>query len=579
MNKFLIKKLFFIFILCSHLILVAAEEILNKTNATWSTVLPGVVLCRPVETSYGFCIVTDARDVIAYSKDGQQIWEKSIGRSRNVELSVLKDDFLVILEKNENKLKILNPSGNEIWTKALDFFPRERALVGYDGRFYVYSENKICCFGINGICKWEKETPHQKNIPVQQLPDGSLVIFLSETQGKTLGLRISPFGEEIEEITFAGEVKSSYSCKDGILLVFADGSAGLFSIQEGFAKNKWVLPKKSDNGIFVVSVDLSEYFYIEQNSNNVIINKINSENGNISYSKKIEDLNGEKLVQSYFNDAGLFLCDNKKAFLFNSNGTELYAANMPEIKQQNWNYIFNLNDNYLVFCNKDWSLTAFRISQSAGKSVSSKSNNNYNSFYQLDMLPFNVVYTQDFGNQLTAEERTIALEEGNYGDLEKKYLSEVISICNIYNAEISSSDFGTRKEKSIFDLDVTGFQNILKQLSLFCNDNTQNIAANIIKKSSNRNYSLYLINNVTGYDPDGDLLKALETKSVQITPRDVNYINSICDLVYEICCFMGRPAYNTKGKKILKQFLGSNYDVKNRKYASDTLRKIIALEL
>lgn len=574
-----VKKIIAVLVFSTCCLCLWGEEVLTKNNASWATVLPGQVLCEPVETSYGFCIVTDARDVIAYSKSGVQIWEKSIGRSRNVKLSVLKDDFLVILEKNENKLKILNPSGNEIWSKALDFFPRERALAGYDGRFYVYSENKIVCFGINGVCKWEMETPRQKNIPVQQLPDGSLVAFLSENQGKTIGLRISPFGEQIEEITFAGNVNCGYSCSGGILVTFNDGSAGLFSIQEGFAKNKWVLPKKSSNGCFVVSKDLREYYFLEKDNSSVTINQIDYSDGTIIYSKKINNISGEKLLKTYLNNTGLFLCDNKNALLLNSKGLELFSAKMPEVKQQNWNFLFNLNDNYFIFCNKDWSLSAFKISQTAGKTQNSTDLNNYNSFYQLNLEPFNVMYTKDFGAQLTGDSRTEALKNGLYGDLEKQYISEIISICNLYSMQVSSSDFGTRKEKSIFELDVTGFQNILLQLTLFCNDNTQNVAANIIKKSQDRNYSLYLINNLSGYDPDGELLLALEKRASAVTPREVNYINSICDLVYQICSFMGRPAYNTKGKAILKQFLGSNYDIKNRRYASEILRKIIALEL
>lgn len=575
----MIKKFLFITVLFFSTFLCWSEAVLNKINATWSTVLPGTVLCEPVETSYGFCIATDARDVIAFSKDGYQIWEKSIGRSRNVELSVLKDDFLVVLEKNENLLKVLNPSGNEIWNTKLDFFPREPALVGFDGRFYVYSDTQISCYGINSVCKWKLETEVQKSIPIQQLPDGSLVIFLSEIQGKTMGLRISPFGEKIEEITFAGEVIKSYSCDEGILLVFSDGTAGLFSIQEGFAKNKWVLQKKSQAGQFVVSSDLSKYYYLELNQDNVVVNLVNPVDGTIPYSKTVSDIKGSKLLKAYCNNTGLFLCDNKKVLLLNDNGVELFTASMPDSKQMNWNYLFNLNDNYFLFFNKDWSIAAFRVNQTAGKSKNLAIKKNYNNYYQLNLEPFNVIYTKDFGSQLANNERIEILKNGLYGDSERKFISEVLSICNLYSMEVSSSDFGTRKEKSIFDLDATGFQNILLQLSLIGDDNTQNAAANIIKKSSNRNYTLYIISNISGYDPDGELLAALEKKGSQISTREVNYINSICDLVYEICRFMGRPAYNTKGKQIIKKFLGPNYDIKNRRYASDTLKNIMALEL
>ena len=81
------------------------------------------------------------------------------------------------------------------------------------------------------------------------------------------------------------------------------------------------------------------------------------------------------------------------------------------------------------------------------------------------------------------------------------------------------------------------------------------------------------------YDPDGKLLDALELFASKVDYKDSALITSICDVVYSICLYMGRPAYNTKGKDIIKTFLYPSFDFKIRTYARDTLKKIIELEL
>ena len=85
--------------------------------------------------------------------------------------------------------------------------------------------------------------------------------------------------------------------------------------------------------------------------------------------------------------------------------------------------------------------------------------------------------------------------------------------------------------------------------------------------------------NMSGYDPDGKLIGALEQNAERAGNKDSAYINTICDAVYSVCLFMGRPAYNKKGKEIIKKFMGAGYTSNVRNYARDTLKKIISLEL
>lgn len=577
MNK--IKKLFLTFLFFSTICNLHSQEVLNNYNTSWSTVMPGTVICQPEETTYGFCLATDARNVIGFTKDGKQLWEKSIGKSKNIEITVLEDDFVLLYEKNDNILTLLNPSGTKNWSKNPEIILREKPFIGRDGRFFVYSNNTVICFGINGICKWKLETPVQKNIPIQELPDGSLIIFLTENNGKTQGIRVSPFGEVMEEILFSGEIVKSATINEGILLIFSDGSAGLFSLNEGKSVNKWVVPQKNTNYSFVVSKDRSNFLLLELYSDNITVNHISKNDGSISNRNTIKGINGTKLIAAYLNSSGVFLSDIHNACFYDTKNVELWSARLPAVNQQKWNYIFNLNSNYFVFCDTDWSLKAYKVNQDMNLKDDEKNAKNYESFYRPDFNIESIFYLDKFEKDITDINRITLLNEGFYAEKERIYISEVLSICELYNQISNTVEFGTKPEKSVFDTDTKSFESILIQLTKFCNDNTQKCTANLIKNSQNNNYVKVLMNNCNGYDPNGEILDALQLRSSITNHKDIATLKSICNAVYSVCEFMGRPAYNTKGKVIIKSFMGPDYDIQVRTYARDILRKIMELDL
>ena len=133
-------------------------ETLSNFNTSWSSVLPGTAICEPEVTSYGFCLVTDARNIMGYSSTGKLLWEKNIGRVRNVNLTTMRGDFILFHDENSNILRLFNPSGNELWSKALDFKPASKPFAGRDGRFFIHGDGKIYCYGINGSLRWQIQT-------------------------------------------------------------------------------------------------------------------------------------------------------------------------------------------------------------------------------------------------------------------------------------------------------------------------------------------------------------------------------------------------------------------------------------
>ena len=166
-----------------------------------------------------------------------------------------------------------------------------------------------------------------------------------------------------------------------------------------------------------------------------------------------------------------------------------------------------------------------------------------------------------------------------FGIKEQEWLTQTLSVARLYYMDSTSSDFGVHTEKSVFKTDSAGFESILVQLALLCTDNTQAACADILSKSTNKTYCRALLTNLTGYDPDGKLLSAIERNAELAGNKDSTYCNIICDSVFSICKFMGRPAYNKYGKDIIKRFMGAGYSSNTRTYARDTLKKIISLEL
>lgn len=563
----------------------AGLETLSNYNTSWTAVLPGTALCQPEVTSYGFCLATDARNIMGFSSNGKLLWEKNIGRVRKLSLTALRGDFILFHDQNSNIIKLFNPSGSEIWSKSLDFKPAAKPFAGRDGRFFINGDGYVVCLGINGIIRWKLKTGSQKALPIQELPDGSIVIFLADQGGKTKGLRLSPFGEELEDITFAGSIKEAFTCSQGILLIFTDGSAGLFSISDGLTKSRWVTSIKAGNPTFLVNHNRNEFRLLSLSSNEVTVYKVNPKDGSEAASCRIPGINGNSLLKSDFSDTGIFLADSQKAVLIDSEGKELWAAKMPDmVRNKTANQIIYLNDNYLVFCSKNWSMNAYHTSQSTSKYISDKTvqkniQSDYSSFVPLDLSEINYYSQGGFYPSLKNPERENKIKNGNYGPEEKEWLTQTLSIARLYYLDSTSSDFGTRIEKSVFSTDSAGLEAILVQLALLSTDNTQAACADIIFRSNNKFYCRAIMANINGYDPDGKLLTAIEKNAELAGNKDSVYCNIICDAVYSICLFMGRPAYNKKGKDIIKRFMGANYPSNTRIYARDTLKKIISLEL
>ncbi len=581
------KKIIFILLSLICLNPLYSQVQLNNQAASWSSVLPGKVICEPQMTSYGFSIITDARCLQSYTTEGKLLWEHRLPKGTSHFFSVLNDDFFAII--TGNKLSLLNPSGCEIWQKTLDYKPTEKPYPGRDGRFFIRNSNTISCYSMIGVQKWQISTSEQNNLPVQELPDGTLVVFLKKTEGiKTKGLRISPFGEIMEEITFYGNVTSAETCEKGVLLTFSDSTCGLFSLEDGLSKHKWVLQKERlstlNNDFFVSSKDKKDAVYIYNNSNGCKVSYINLNDGNITKTFDVPEISNP--IYSSLNPQGLFLANKSIAVFYNSDGKFMWSGVMPKTEnnsKKSWKYYIYTDNNYLIIFYDSWDATAYRTTQSLRKLTQDIKieRKNYNDLYDVDYSSFELALIPQLSNFYGSDDRINTLITGNYGEKEKNWISDLISGCNSYQKNLITVGNKVRDEYSIFEVDGIGLEIMISQLCFYGIDTFCTFTANVLKNEKNRT----IINKTliglkyNGYDPEEKILYTLEALVKKTKPNDVLILNEICDAVYSICMFMGRPAFNKHGKEMLSNLLYPDYNSKTRDYVRLTLKKISELDL
>ncbi len=561
-----------------------SQELLDNQNATWTTVLPGITICPPALTSYGLCLASDAKNVVAISSGGSILWEKSFARTKNITICALPSDFILLFDNDKNIMKLINPSGSVVWEKKIGFKvtdTKTNVFCGRDGRFIIKSNSEIQCYGINGVCRWKLSSLELKGLAAQELPDGSIIFFTSEKEAKTCGIRVSPYGNVMEEITFSGEVTASWWCNEGVLLSFKDGTAGLFALENKLAKNKWVFDKKVPGLKFAVSENKKTVSALVPSENSLSVHLINAATGKTSSSFTIQDIKGNQLEMAEMCSAGLFVADAKNCCLYKTDGTLLYSARFENQNLKSaWNYLCLTSDAYLIMCRKNWTLDAFRLAQSSSSFTSNdnskKQKNSYPDFIKINTSIFDYLY-DEFDNSMTDTSRITELKKGNFAQKEVDWASDILSTAYAYSSSLNSSDFGVRIEKTIFENDTAGLEKILSQLPYLVTSDAADCTALIIRRTNNISVINALLKGLSecGYDPEGKILAALEYKASKIDAKNVTSIEKISDAVCSVCIYMGKPAYFSKGRTILKSFMSSNHDSRTREHVRSVLQNLL----
>ena len=566
----------------------ASSESITKVDEmdrSWFNVLSGSPSSAPLNTNYGFLIVEDSKFLSSYSRSGQRLWQTNT-KAKIKDISISETEFIAVTNQN-NQLQLINPSGLVLWTKSLGFTSLSAPFFGFDGRTFVRGINQLSCFGINGIQKWTIKTDNQNSLEPKLLNDGSIILFLEKTHdGKTCALRISPFGNVLEEIVFQGKVVNAFTCDSGIILVFSSGEIGMASIkadsskETGLIYSKWI-NKNVKCTEFSSCRKLQATKYAIFTPGYLVV--INTDKGQIEKYFNIPEITDNNYLFFESIDDKFVIAQNSSCTVYNLSGKKIKHIQMPSKSgKYKWEFSFFMNSGYLTFLSKDWTINSFKII-----STSKEKESPTFSYYQSKKLISG--YKSYITNlDYKPEKRTFgaesfnALKSGNYGIKE-------IDISNIVNTVINSyyeSKTTASMNRDTFELisvqyNLADMENILNLIPLLQSHYFQQKIAYLLSVEDDKTMILKLLKTVKecGYDPGGEILSQIELLVKRTNPKDQAILQSCADAVYEICRFMGRPALLSKGKEILGGLFYPQYDESTKKAARSAMQKLAELNM
>lgn len=600
------KKVYKKTIICIFFILFLTEFLFSqKTNSDSSiyidnmdrsriSVLTGSPTSKPVLTNYGFLIIQENRFLASYSKNGQCLWQRNLG-AKILGYTIGENEFIYVIT-SRNELALLNPSGLILWKKSINFTAKPTPLEGYDSRIFVQGNNNLCCYGIGGSKKWSISTEKQSSLPMKKIDDGSIIVFLEKMiKGKSCAIRVSPFGEIIEEIVFQGKVINSFETENGLMVVFSNGDIGTISIKtdesknnsssnnstrekKGYAYSKWLNKEIACTiNSSCIKINKSNFAIITPGKNITIIN---SENGKSQNSFSISEINNTILTINYL-DNKFILSDSEKTIAYYSNGKKYKTFIHPsKTGKYKWNFMTFSDAGFLLYFSDDWSINSFKIFSTSREKINYNFSNykknlrNYNSFYELnEFIPEGSYFSKEIISILKSE---------NYGNKEIKISNNVYNAINSYLMDKNSIELNSDTSNLLrIEYSPMDMENIINTLPYFETAQISEKIAQMLSVETDKTLIIKLLQavNKCAYDPSGDIMLQIEHLIKNSNPNDKLVLEYAINSVYEICKFMGRPAFISKGKVILANLFYPQYDEQTKKSVRLVMQKLADLNM
>ena len=154
------------------------EEIIYTDNPIWRNALGGAVIGHPVAQVESVIAATDGGNLKSFSTQGKLLWNYYAGGRLTPHISRSREGTSYICRTNGRFIAI-NRSGRELWQidlKTPIIFP---AIIGWDGRLFVFNEKKITCMTAAGYILWSK-TLETKTVSSPILDNQGGILMIQE---------------------------------------------------------------------------------------------------------------------------------------------------------------------------------------------------------------------------------------------------------------------------------------------------------------------------------------------------------------------------------------------------------------
>ena len=567
-----------------------AEES-EALQPNWQLVVGGAPIAPPIITDFGFAVPLDGRTMAAVSETGQLMWFATLpGYKTSPHYTMGTGDFLIAVSGG-NKLSLINPSGLTLWSSTAPAEILSTPLQGRDGRIYLQCTNQLACFGIGGTLKWTLPVENISTLPLTELEDGSVLCLLNTiVDGCSTAVRVSPFGEILEEITFTSVVAGVKQSKFGTILIFTDGSLGICSSTDNMAVTRWSIPALVSPSVSSVPPQIyldtlhTLCAVVTASGSQSLVTVVDLDKGekkfNVSAAINLNDLQFGTIDLT-----NIVLCDSQKALgLSLDDGVEVWNSDLPG--KLTWDYLLYTPKGYIITLEKkSWLISAYRVTQTIGSQqyrAYKSEKTNYPVYIELATQKANIPQNDSevFMNLIPPDlEKTIyrSIYEGNYGTSEAQWQALVTrenTRCLSNSKSVSQNPMAS--------YDITYKESIIKLMGAFESSCFNRNLAQILQQETDISLlrTALRASAKIAYDPNLELLSSIELLLGK-TSLLSNYTitTAICNAVYEICRFMGKPALFSRGRYILSYLLNQKLDSKTKDYAVYTLQKLISLEM
>lgn len=584
------KKIFclvFIFLFVSFFYAEESEAL----QPNWQLVVGGAPIAPPIITDFGFAVPLDGRTMTAVSETGQLMWFATLpGYKTSPHYTMGTGDFLIAVSGG-NKLSLINPSGLTLWSSTAPAEILSTPLQGRDGRIYLQCTNQLACFGIGGTLKWTLPVENISTLPLTELEDGSVLCLLNTiVDGCSTAVRVSPFGKILEEITFTSVVAGVKQSKFGTILIFTDGSLGICSSTDNMAVTRWSIPALVSPSVSSVPPQIyldtlhTLCAVVTASGSQSLVTVVDLDKGekkfNVSAAINLNDLQFGTIDLT-----NIVLCDSQKALgLSLDDGVEVWNSDLPG--KLTWDYLLYTPKGYIITLEKkSWLISAYRVTQTIGSQqyrAYKSEKTNYPVYIELATQKANIPQNDSevFMNLIPPDlEKTIyrSIYEGNYGTSEAQWQALVTrenTRCLSNSKSVSQNPMAS--------YDITYKESIIKLMGAFESSCFNRNLAQILQQETDISLlrTALRASAKIAYDPNLELLSSIELLLGK-TSLLSNYTitTAICNAVYEICRFMGKPALFSRGRYILSYLLNQKLDSKTKDYAVYTLQKLISLEM
>ena len=522
--------------------------------------LSGNVLAVPYEINSRIVAITDGGFISTFSTDGYRKYERPLKNRPSGDYTVTGNGMILSVSHDRKTVSFYNPDGYFVWSHTFDDDITNYPVAGYDGRIFISTKKAVYCFGVTGCLRWERTVSKEINEPIRTLNDGTLLCICCQQGKESLAYRFTPFGDLIEEITFAGEVVLTEEHENGVLMLFSDGTFGCCSVQDRMAVSLWAslvvhnmhISRGNTNTASILRLDANSVAVLYPNGLAVIFNTADGkEKCRMSVSS---GFNKGFLFSGDGNIMSVTEYDTEVVFsLFSLEGEPVW--NGLRKKEENTVYFYT-SDGYLLQFTDNWLLSVSRpIKQLSEKKTS------YNGIKHPHLYG---TYT---GN---AEEQHIREIKVGFDEIMEELLP------------VSNPTIYTGIDPSLFQKDLITTLQCIQDAVLTGYDFSIEIGRIITNATS----ELYLKTALdypirNGYDPDANMLKAIFTfiSSPHTFSCSDTIYKKMCDAVSSISRFSGSDIFQNYGSRILVKFMSSGYSTSVKGYAVNIMKSLMELQI